>query len=122
MMSELRSMKGLIEERFGALAFMEKLQRQPGRGAPDAEAARLRLLAGADPQAGRRPDRRRRPTRPRGPRSVLERNLRTGEADAAIEDQGGVFALIGATGVGKTTTTAKIAAAFAASTAPPTSA
>ena len=44
-------MKGLIEERFGALAFMEKLQRQPGAGAPDAEAARLRLLAGADPQA-----------------------------------------------------------------------
>ena len=24
-------MKGLIEERFGALAFMEKLQRQPGQ-------------------------------------------------------------------------------------------
>src|SRR6185503_8475436 len=29
MVNELRSMKGLIEERFGALAFMEKLQRQP---------------------------------------------------------------------------------------------
>ena len=29
MMNELRQMKGLIEERFGALAFMEKLQRQP---------------------------------------------------------------------------------------------
>ena len=54
MMNELRSMKGLIEERFGALAFMEKLQRQPAPGPPDAEAARLRLLAGADPQAGRR--------------------------------------------------------------------
>jgi len=33
MMNELRSMKGLIEERFGALAFMEKLQRQPGQAA-----------------------------------------------------------------------------------------
>src|SRR6185295_18203855 len=31
-----------------------------------------------------------------------------------IEDQAGVFALIGATGVGKTTTTAKLAPAFAA--------
>ncbi|MES2100903.1 MAG: flagellar biosynthesis protein FlhF, partial [Pseudomonadota bacterium] len=31
MMSELRSMKGLIEERFGALAFMEKLNRQPAQ-------------------------------------------------------------------------------------------
>ena len=29
MMSELRSMKGLIEQRFGALAFMEKLQKSP---------------------------------------------------------------------------------------------
>jgi hypothetical protein len=32
MMNELRSMKGLIEERFGALAFMEKLQNQPAPG------------------------------------------------------------------------------------------
>jgi hypothetical protein len=31
MMTELRSMKGMIEERFGALAFMEKLQRQPAQ-------------------------------------------------------------------------------------------
>jgi flagellar biosynthesis protein FlhF len=29
MLRELRSMRGLIEQRFGALAFMEKLQRQP---------------------------------------------------------------------------------------------
>jgi flagellar biosynthesis protein FlhF len=33
-----------------------------------------------------------------------------------------VFALIGSTGVGKTTSTAKLAAAFATRTAPPTSA
>jgi flagellar biosynthesis protein FlhF len=45
---------------------------------------------------------------------ILERNLRAASADEAIENRGGVFALIGATGVGKTTTTAKIAAAFAA--------
>ena len=29
LLSELRAVKGLIEERFGALAFMEKLQRRP---------------------------------------------------------------------------------------------
>src|SRR3954454_412554 len=45
--------------------------------------------------------------------NVLERNLSTAENEAPLEDQGGVYALIGATGVGKTTTTAKIAAAFA---------
>ena len=31
MLNELRQVKGLIEERFGALAFMEKLQRSPQR-------------------------------------------------------------------------------------------
>ena len=46
--------------------------------------------------------------------NVLERNLLTGESEAALEDQGGVYAMIGSTGVGKTTSTAKIAAAFAA--------
>ena len=45
--------------------------------------------------------------------NVLERNLPTAENEAPLEDQGGVYALVGATGVGKTTTTAKIAAAFA---------
>ncbi|RZL32321.1 MAG: flagellar biosynthesis protein FlhF, partial [Rubrivivax sp.] len=44
---------------------------------------------------------------------VLSRNLQTDEAAPAIEDRGGVFALIGSTGVGKTTTTAKLAAHFA---------
>ena len=48
-----------------------------------------------------------------GPGRVLERNVLTGEADAPLEEQGGVYALIGSTGVGKTTSTAKLAAAFA---------
>jgi flagellar biosynthesis protein FlhF len=45
---------------------------------------------------------------------ILARNLSTGEHERALEDQGGVYALVGATGVGKTTSTAKLAAAFAA--------
>jgi flagellar biosynthesis protein FlhF len=112
MMNELRSMKGLIEERFGALAFMEKLQRQPAQ-------ARLtqRLL-----DCGFSPALIRKLAESMGASTgdeiawaanVLERNLLTCESDAALEDQGGIFALVGATGVGKTTTTAKIAAAFA---------
>jgi flagellar biosynthesis protein FlhF len=112
MMNELRSMKGLIEERFGALAFMEKLQRQPAQarltqklldcGFSPALIRKLAESLGTDVvdesawAAG-----------------VLERNLMTGEAEAALEDQGGVYALVGSTGVGKTTSTAKLAAAFA---------
>jgi flagellar biosynthesis protein FlhF len=112
MMKELRSMKGLIEERFGALAFMEKLQRQPAQ----ARLTQKLLDCGFSPALIRKladglavdvPD------ESAWAAAVLERNLQTGEADAALEDIGGVYALVGATGVGKTTTTAKIAAAFA---------
>jgi flagellar biosynthesis protein FlhF len=113
MVNELRSMKGLIEERFGALAFMEKLQRQPRQ----ALLAQKLLDVGFSPALIRKMV----DALPAGvadenawAAGVLERNLLTNEAEMAMEDQGGVYALIGSTGVGKTTTTAKIAAGFAA--------
>jgi flagellar biosynthesis protein FlhF len=112
MMSELRSMKGLIEERFGALAFMEKMQRQPAQ----ARMTQKLLDCGFSPALIRKLG----DSLPAEvadeavwAANVLERNLPTAESEAALEDQGGVYALVGATGVGKTTTTAKIAAAFA---------
>ena len=43
-------------------------------------------------------------------KGVLSRNLHTAGTDDEIIDAGGVFALVGPTGVGKTTTTAKLAA------------
>ncbi|MFM7703763.1 MAG: flagellar biosynthesis protein FlhF, partial [Rubrivivax sp.] len=111
MMTELRSMKGLIEERFATLAFMERLQRQPARAALS-----QRLLdCGFSPSLVRKlvenlPD----DVEPTSWASgVLERNLLTNEAGEALENEGGVFALVGTTGVGKTTSTAKLAAAFA---------
>jgi flagellar biosynthesis protein FlhF len=112
MMKELRSMKDLIEERFGALAFMDRMQRQPGQ----ARLTQKLLDCGFSPALIRKlgdglaadvAD------ESLWAAGVLERNLMTGEDDAAIEDLGGVYALVGPTGVGKTTTTAKIAAAFA---------
>ena len=113
MMSELRSMKGLIEERFGALAFMEKLNRQPTQ----ARLTQKLLDCGFSPALIRKIG----DSLPMDvsdesawAAGVLERNLITAEHEAPLEDQGGVYALVGATGVGKTTTTAKIAAAFAA--------
>ncbi len=113
MMEELRSMKGLIEERFGALAFMEKLQRHPAQARLTQKLldcgfspALIRKLAESLPADAA--------DETAWATGVLERNLLTGESEAALEDQGGVYALIGATGVGKTTSTAKLAAAFAA--------
>jgi flagellar biosynthesis protein FlhF len=111
MLSELRSMRGLIEQRFGALAFMEKLQRQPRQ----AVLAQQLLDAGFSPALVRKLLESL-PADVDGSTwatQVLERNLHTGERDSALEDAGGVYALIGATGVGKTTSTAKLAAAFA---------
>jgi flagellar biosynthesis protein FlhF len=111
MMCELRSMRGLIEQRFGALAFMEKLQRQPRQ----AQLSQKLLDVGFSPALIRKlveslPSDSDELT---WAGSVLERNLVTAEREAALEDVGGVYALIGATGVGKTTSTAKLAAAFA---------
>ncbi|HSW05111.1 flagellar biosynthesis protein FlhF [Aquabacterium sp.] len=112
MLGELRSMKHLIEERFGMLAFMEKLQRNPRQ----AELSQKLLDSGLSPALIRKLVQ----SLPADTddemawaASVLERNVLTDERDAPIEDQGGVYALIGSTGVGKTTSTAKIAAAFA---------
>ncbi len=111
MMSELRSMRGLIEQRFGALAFMEKLQRHPRQ----AQLAQKLLDAGYSPALIRKlveslPADLDEMTWASG---VLERNLPTAERESPLEDVGGIYALIGATGVGKTTSTAKLAAAFA---------
>ena len=111
MMSELRSMRGLIEQRFGALAFMEKLQRHPRQAALSQRLldagyspALIRKMVESLPNAG---------DEIAWAQGVLERNLPTGEREPSLEDVGGIYALIGTTGVGKTTSTAKLAAAFA---------
>ena len=111
LMNELRAMKGLIEDRFGALAFMEKLQRQPRQ----AQLTQRLLDQGFSPALTRKLA----DSLPNDcdeaswAANVLERNLLSGDGEAPLEDSGGVFALVGATGVGKTTSTAKLAAAFA---------
>ncbi len=117
MAAELRQMRGLIEERFSSLAFMEKLQRQPVQARLTQKLLELgfspalvRKLAESCPsefKPGELAD------ETAWAAHVLSRNLQSDEAAPAIEDRGGVFALIGSTGVGKTTTTAKLAAHFA---------
>ncbi len=109
LMRELRSMKGMIEERFGALSFMDGLQRDPRR----AQLAQRLLDAGFSMGMIKA-------LSSRLPATVtdeapwvalaLERQLRT----ATLEEEGGVYALVGPTGVGKTSCVAKIAAAFVA--------
>ncbi len=117
MLNELRAMREMMKERFETIAFVEKLQRTPTQ----ALVAQRLLDGGFSPVLVRKML----DGMPKGVAAgksgdmnwaaqVLQRNLNTGDQDANIEDQGGVFALVGSTGVGKTTTTAKLAALFAA--------
>lgn len=112
MMHELQAMKQLITQNLGALAFTGKLQQSP-------QHARLaqRLLNSGFSAALIRKLMAHMPAQEPHPMQwasgVLVRNLRTGMDAAALEDQGGIYAMVGATGVGKTSAVAKLAAACA---------
>lgn len=110
-MSELQSMKDLIEERFNTLSWLNQTQRSPLHSN-----LMIKLIrAGYSPALGRalleRMPQNAGPAEAlRWLMGVLERNLHTDAKQAPIYEAGGIFALVGATGVGKTTTTAKLAA------------
>jgi flagellar biosynthesis protein FlhF len=117
MLGELRAMRAMVTERFETMAFLDKLGRTPAQAT-----LAQRLLDGgfstvlirklldampAEVTSGQADEL-------AWATQVLQRNLNTADTERAIEDRGGIFALAGATGVGKTTTTAKLAATFAA--------
>ena len=117
LLGELRAMRAMMTERFETMAFLDKLGRTPAQAT-----LAQRLLDGgfstvlirklldampADVNNGQHDEL-------EWATQVLQRNLNTADSERAIEDQGGIFALIGSTGVGKTTSTAKLAATFAA--------
>ena len=109
---ELRAVRELIDDRFSMLAFLERLQRDPRQ----VKLAQQLLEAAFSPAMVRKLVQSL-PAHATDPLAwasgVLEHNLLADKQGLAIEDHRGVFALIGATGVGKTTSTAKLAAAFA---------
>lgn len=111
MMDEIQSMKALIEDRFNTLAWLGQARQSPLQSN-----LMLKLIrAGYSPALSRLllenlPGNCSPAQAVRWLMDVLERNLRTNAHSAPIYEQGGVYALVGATGVGKTTTTAKLAA------------
>lgn len=117
MLNELRAMRAMMKERFETIAFIEKLRRTPAQAGLAQKlldggfsAVLIRKMLDAMPaevSSGAHDEN-------AWAAQVLQRNLNTADKEAAIEDQGGIFALIGSTGVGKTTSTAKLAAMFAA--------
>lgn len=118
-MQEMQSMKDLIEERFNTLTWLGQTRQNPIQSS----LMHKLIRAGYSPALARAlieklPETLSAGDAVRWLMQVLERNLRTDAAQPAIYEQGGVFALVGATGVGKTTTTAKLAALCAAKHGP----
>ncbi len=111
MMSELRAMRGMMESQLSELSWGTTQQREPQK----AVVLREMLAAGFSASLSRYlidklPAGKDAAEAMRWIKTVLARNITSMSDEDAILDRGGVFALVGPTGVGKTTTTAKLAA------------
>lgn len=110
-MSEIRSMRGMLEAQLAELSWGAAQNRQPHR----AEILRELLAAGFSASLSRHlaenlPSVNTAEEGMSWIKSVLIRNIQAINNENEILEKGGVFALVGPTGVGKTTTTAKLAA------------
>lgn len=111
MMSELRAMRGMMETQLAEIAWGSTQAREPQKNA----VLREMLAAGFSASLARYlidklPAGRDAADSLRWIKTVLTRNLSVMANEDALIEQGGVFALVGPTGVGKTTSTAKLAA------------
>lgn len=110
-MSEIRSMRNMLESQLAEISWTQTQQRQPQK----AEVLRELLAAGFSASLSRYlveklPETDKTENGLDWIRNVLTRNLSTINNENEILEKGGVYALVGPTGVGKTTTTAKLAA------------
>ncbi|GAB7524248.1 flagellar biosynthesis protein FlhF [Paraburkholderia sp. 2C] len=110
-MNELASLRGMMEEHFAGLLWADSQRRSPIQSA----LTRHLFAAGFSAQLVRMvvdnlPAVESFDAGMEWVHSVLESNLPVMESEDELMERGGVFALMGPTGVGKTTTTAKLAA------------
>jgi len=111
LVNELSAMKEMIEERFSTLAWLGQTKQSPVR----ANLTLKLIRSGYSPALARAllsmmPDDASPAEAVQWLMGILTRNIKTDAGSAALKDEGGVFALVGTTGVGKTTTAAKLAA------------
>jgi flagellar biosynthesis protein FlhF len=111
LMREIRSMRGMLESQLAELSWGSLQQREPGRAsilremvAAGFSASLSRCLTANFPASGDQP------AGIEWVRSIVAANLMTGGTESDLIESGGVYAFVGPTGVGKTTTTAKLAA------------
>ncbi|CAN7486212.1 flagellar biosynthesis protein FlhF [Paraburkholderia sp. SIMBA_054] len=110
-MQELTSMRGMMEEQFAGLVWADRQRRSPTHAA----LTRHLFAAGLSAQLVKMvidnlPEVEGMDEGMEWVKTVLESNVPVMENEDALMERGGVFALMGPTGVGKTTTTAKLAA------------
>ena len=112
MMSEIRSMRGMLENKMSEISWIGMQQKSPHK----ADILREMLATGLSASLSRQLVERLPESAMNAAlglewvKSVLVRNLSTINNESEILERGGVYALVGPTGVGKTTTTAKLAA------------
>ena len=110
LVDELHAMKTLIEDRFNTLTWLGQARQNPIQSN-----LMLKLIrSGYSPTLARTilermPEDVGAAESLRWVMAVLERNLRTDARSRPLIQEGGTYALVGATGVGKTTTAAKLA-------------
>jgi len=110
-MEEIRALRKIVEQHLAGFAWGESARNEPVK----TEVLRQMLDAGFSPQLAREllaelPPEMDAVQAVAWVRGVADRSLLTLHAEQDIIDKGGVHALMGPTGVGKTTTTAKLAA------------
>jgi len=113
MMVEMRQMRSHFETQMSAMTWQHHLQHSPAKSkvlgtllAANFSASLSRQIAEKMPQhidVNKAP---------MWAKEVISRNLHTLDDEDALLDRGGIYALVGPTGVGKTTTTAKLAARY----------
>lgn len=110
-MGEIRAMRGMLEAQLSEIAWGSMKTREPFR----ADIMRELLSTGFSASLSRHltenlPEVKTAEEGMLWVKSVLARNLMVMNNENEVLEKGGVFALVGPTGVGKTTTTAKLAA------------
>jgi flagellar biosynthesis protein FlhF len=110
-MNEIRAMRSMFEAQMAELTWSNTQKRQPQK----AEILKEMLAAGFSVSLSRYlldklPEAELLESGIDWIKSILTRNLSTISNESEILEKGGVYALVGPTGVGKTTTTAKLAA------------
>ena len=108
---EIKSMRGTLEQQLAALTWNDQQRRDPTRG----QILRRLLVAGFSASLAydlldRMPAGQTEEGAMSWVKTILASNLKTIGSENEMLENGGVYALVGPTGVGKTTTTAKLAA------------